>query len=274
MSQQGPIDARNGGQYNSSMMPASTIGRPLILASASPRRRELLGLLGLVFGARAAKIAETPYPDESAVESVQRLARAKASAIARQIHPRSCPIVIGADTIVVLDGDALGKPKDPIEAETTLRQLRGREHEVYTALSLLTRPDGDSLDCLVRTIVPMRDYTDEEIYLYVRSGDPFDKAGAYAIQNPDFRPVANLSGCYANVMGLPLCHLAVQLSRLGVESQVDVAEACQSKLGYTCSEYPNVVKQISMNRPQWTLPCLGDSTPARARPGIKTGAGE
>jgi MAF protein len=252
------------------MMHALTIARPLILASASPRRRELLGLLGLVFGARAARIAETPQSSESAVEAVQRLAREKAAAIARQIHPRSCPIVIGADTIVVLDGDALGKPRDPMEAETTLRQLRGREHEVYTALSLITRPDEESLDCLVRTVVPMRDYSDEEIYLYVRSGDPFDKAGAYAIQNPGFHPVADLSGCYANVMGLPLCHLAVQLSKLGIEPQVDVADACQAKTGYTCSEYPRILEESAKNRPHWSLPGVGDPTSAQAQPGVKT----
>jgi len=256
------------------MMPAPTIGRPLILASASPRRRELLGLLGLVFGARAARIAETQHADESAVEAVQRLAREKASAIARQVHPQSCPIVIGADTIVVLDGVALGKPRDAIEAETTLRRLRGREHEVYTALSLLTRPDGESLDCLVRTPVPMRAYTDEEIYLYVRSGDPFDKAGAYAIQNRAFRPVANLSGCYANVMGLPLCHLTVQLGRLGVKPRANVPEACQGKLGYACAEYPRILAKSIRNRPHWRLPCVGNSEPSQVQPGVKTGAGE
>jgi septum formation protein len=256
------------------MMHALTIGRPLILASASPRRRELLGLLGLVFGARAARIAETPGADESAVEAVQRLAREKAAAIARQIHPRNCPVVIGADTIVVVDGDPLGKPRDQIEAENTLRRLRGREHEVYTALSLITRPDGESLDCLVRTTVPMRNYSDEEIYLYVRSGDPFDKAGAYAIQSPGFRPVADLNGCYANVMGLPLCHLAVQLGRLGVEPRVDIADACQRKTGYTCSEYPRILEPLTHHLPHWRSPLARDPTPARARPGIKTGASE
>ncbi len=253
------------------MIHAPTIARPLILASSSPRRRELLGLLGLVFGARAAKIAEIPQSSESAVEAVQRLAREKAAAIARQVHPRGCPIVIGADTIVVLDGDALGKPRDPIEAETTLRQLRGREHQVYTALSLITRPDEEPLDCLVCTVVPMRDYSDEEIYLYVRSGDPFDKAGAYAIQNPGFRPVADLSGCYANVMGLPLCHLAVLLSRLGIEPQVDVAAACQERTRYTCSEHPRILRQIVKNRPHWSPPGRGNTASAQAQPGAKTG---
>jgi len=233
-----------------------------------------LGLLGLVFGARAARIAETPCAEESAVGVVQRLAREKAATIARQTHPRNYPIVIGADTIVVLDGDALGTPRDPIEAEAMLRRLRGREHEVYTALSLITRPEAESLDCLVRTTVPMRDYSDEEIYLYVRSGDPFDKAGAYAIQDPGFRPVAELSGCYANVMGLPLCHLAVQLSRLGVAPRADVPEACQRKTGYTCSEYPGILEPISEHRPDGSWPCVKNPALAQAQPAIKTGAGE
>jgi len=221
-------------------MSAITIERPLILASASPRRRELLGLLGLVFGVRISKIEERFHPNETPLEAAQRFARAKAAAIAIQIHPQSCPIVIGADTIVVLDGEALGKPKDIIEAENTLQRLRGREHQVYTGLSLITRPDGASLDCLVCTTVPMRNYTDEEIYLYVRSGDPFDKAGAYAIQNPQFHPVDELTGCYANVMGLPLCHLSLQLQKLGIEPLVDVPAACQKRLNYTCSEFARV----------------------------------
>lgn len=220
-----------------------TIDRPLILASASPRRRELLGLLGLIFGVRIARTNETIRPDESAVEAVRRFAHEKASVIADQMHPQSYPIVIGADTIVVLDGEALGKPRDAQEAERTLRRLRGREHHVYTALSLISRPDRESLNRTVCTAVPMREYTDDEIYFYIRSGDPFDKAGSYAIQNPDFRPVAELTGCYANVMGLPLCHLASDLQSLGVDLPVDVPKVCQKRLAHVCSEHVNVLRQ-------------------------------
>ena len=221
-----------------------TIEQPLILASASPRRRELFGLLGLMFGVHIARIKETIRPDELPVAAVQRFAREKAAIIARQMHPHSYPIVIGADTIVVLDGEALGKPRDAQEAERTLRRLRGREHQVYTALSIVTRPSRETLDRTVCTVVPMREYTDEEIYLYIRSGDPFDKAGSYAIQNPDFRPVPELTGCYANVMGLPLCHLTRQLRTLGVEPLADVPTACQARLAYACSEYTRIDQAV------------------------------
>lgn len=203
----------------------------------------------MVFGVRIARIEERFRPNETPLESVQRFARGKAAAIAIQIHPQTCPIVIGADTIVLLDGEPLGKPKDVIEAETTLKRLRGREHQVYTALSLITRPDGASLDCLVSTTVPMRNYTDEEIYLYVRSGDPLDKAGSYAIQNPEFHPVDELTGCYANVMGLPLCHLSLQLEKLGIEPLVDIPTACQARLGYTCSEFVRVFQGSKSHPP-------------------------
>jgi len=223
------------------MMNRITIEQPLVLASASPRRRELLGLLGMVFSARVATIDETVRPNETAIEAVQRFAREKAAAIAGQTHPHSYSIVIGADTVVALDGEVLGKPRDAAEAETTLRRLRGREHQVYTALSLVALPAQEPLDTIARTVVSMRHYADEEIYLYVRSGDPFDKAGAYAIQNPTFRPVAELTGCYANVMGLPLCHLTLQLRQLDVVPPVDVPTACQERLGYVCPVFGRIL---------------------------------
>ncbi len=222
------------------MHDAVTIERPLVLASASPRRRELLGLLGLVFGVRIAMIKEVIRSNESALEAVQRFASEKAATVAGQLHSPSYPVVIGADTIVVLDGEALGKPSDAQEAERTLRRLRGRKHQVYTALSLISVPERISHDRVVCTVVPMREYSDDEIYLYVRSGDAFDKAGAYAIQNPDFRPVTELTGCYANVMGLPLCHLARELQSLGIAPRVDVPAVCQKQLAYACSEYTRV----------------------------------
>ncbi len=254
------------------MMPELTVDHPLILASESPRRRELLAWLGLEFQVRAARILEVPRSDESPVDAVQRLAHEKALAIARLCHPGTSPIVVGADTIVVLDGVALGKPVDATEAESTLRRLRNRQHDVYTALSLVVESDADSLNCLVRTSVPMRNYTDKEILRYVRSGDPLDKAGAYAIQHPGFRPVADFRGCYANVMGLPLCHLAVQLSSLGIKIDADVPEACQSKLDYLCPEYPNILDRRSRLRPLLKQPVIGAPLPARAQPSVTSGA--
>lgn len=226
-------------------MRKTTTQRPLILASASPRRRELLGLLGLPFSIRRAMIDESLYPDENPVAAVLRLAQQKAETVARDQRWINAPIVIGSDTIVALDGKVLGKPKSEADAEMTLRRLRGREHQVYTALSLITAPGTAPLDCVAETQVPMRHYDDHEIMLYVRSGDPFDKAGAYAIQNRSFQPVVNLSGCYANVMGLPLCHLACLLTGLGVAPGADVPSVCQARLEYDCDVYDQVKTCVS-----------------------------
>jgi MAF protein len=213
---------------------------PLVLASASPRRRELLSLLGIPFTAVQAGTEEQPYPGESPPVAVQRFAREKAVAVAHRLDGRRT-IVIGADTAVVLDGRILGKPVDPAEATAMLRVLRDRLHQVYTALAVVPHPDGKALDCLAQTEVPMRDYTADEIQRYVASGDPFDKAGAYAIQNRGFNPVPFLAGCYANVMGLPLCHLTVQLRRLGVRPPVDVPAACQASTGYDCPVFRSIL---------------------------------
>ncbi len=223
------------------MIQSASIERPLVLASASPRRRELMGLLGMAFSARVAQVEEQIHSQEMALEAAQRFARQKAAAVAQKMNPASYALVIGADTIVALDGEPLGKPRDAAEAEVMLRKLRGRKHQVFTALSLVSVPTGQSWHHLAETDVPMRDYSDEEIYLYVRSGDPFDKAGAYAIQNHDFRPVTNMQGCYANVMGLPLCHLTVLLRQQGVEPLVDVPQACQERLAYRCPVYARVL---------------------------------
>ena len=213
----------------------------LVLASQSPRRRELLGLLGLEFSARAANIAETIGSSETALAAVQRFAREKATAVAKQMPSLGFPIVVGADTIVLLDDEPLGKPRDAAEAEATLRRLRGREHEVYTALALVAGPDGVILDSLARSVVHMRNYSDEEIRLYVGDDDPLDKAGAYAIQHPTFRPVVGMTSCYANVMGLPLCHLSLLLREVGTYPPVDVPATCQRELGYGCPVFSKVL---------------------------------
>ena len=116
---------------------------------------------------------------------------------------------------MVDEGQILGKPADAYEAESMLRRLRGREHQVFTALAVVRRSEGFlALDWCV-TDVPMRTYSDEEMCAYIATGDPLDKAGAYAIQHPDFSPVAELQGCFANVMGLPLCHVERTLMQAG-----------------------------------------------------------
>lgn len=192
----------------------AALRRPLILASASPRRRELFTRLGLPFEMRAAQVDETPQPGETAAAFVRRLSREKALAVAAQVAPG--PIIIAADTTVVLDGAILGKPADANQAANMLRRLRGRTHTVLTAITLLDTANGTLITDLVTTTVTMRNYTDEEIAAYVASGDPLDKAGAYAIQHPDFHPVAAIEGSYTNVVGLPLEQAVAGLERLGV----------------------------------------------------------
>jgi septum formation protein len=207
----------------------------LILASTSPRRRQLLGLGGWMFHILPADVDETPYNGESAASYVLRLAEAKARAVAEQA--RRSELIIAADTTVA-DGDAiLGKPADAREAFEMLDSLRGRTHQVHTAIAVHDPAAGRLLTDLASTDVPMRDYTDAEIQTYISTGDPFDKAGSYAIQHPGFKPVEQLSGCYANVVGLPLCHLERVLKKFGAASKNNIPLACQNTLGYDCSEY-------------------------------------
>lgn len=212
----------------------------LLLASASPRRRELLALLGLPFEVASADVDETPHEGESPSATAVRLAQAKACRVARSAPPGV--IVIAADTVGALDGVVLGKPTDAADAERMLRALRGRVHQVYTALVLLrvSQDEPAPLCDVATTDVLMRCYSDQEMRAYIASGDPMDKAAAYAIQHAGFHPVASLNGCYANVMGLPVCHVARSLRRLGVEIQADAPAACQQRLGYTCPVYADI----------------------------------
>lgn len=185
----------------------------LLLASNSPRRRQLLSLAGYAFTATAADIDESPLPGEPPADYVLRLAREKAAA-ARRNAGDSLP-VLAADTTVALDGEILGKPGDDAEAADMLRRLRAREHQVYTALALVT-PSGEVFSDLCCTQVSMRAYTALEMDDYIAGGDPLDKAGAYAIQHPGFHPVERIAGCYANVVGLPLCQLESLLRQAGI----------------------------------------------------------
>jgi len=218
----------------------------LILASNSPRRRQLLALGGWMFGLDIADVDETRLPAEAPADYVRRLAEAKARAVlprAREEH-----IIIGADTTVVIDGDVLGKPIDGQEARQMLTRLRGRTHQVFTGISILRASDGKVWTEVVITDVPMRAYSDEEIELYIESGDPMDKAGAYGIQNPNFQPVESMAGCYASVMGLPLCSLSVLLRHAGVPPRADVARNCQATLNYQCPVYRSFLRSESQNQ--------------------------
>jgi septum formation protein len=202
-----------------------------ILASKSPRRRQLLAALGLQFEVDAADVDETPFPGEAPDALVCRLCREKAAAVAAR-HPGE--VVLAADTLVVLEGALLGKPADPLEAVAMLSALRDRIHIVYTAVCVM---NGERVETRVSaTDVKMRAYTDAEIEAYVETGDPLDKAGAYGIQDPQFAPVESWDGCYSAVMGLPMGLTAEMLARVGIEASAGVINACELMTGDRCCE--------------------------------------
>ena len=213
----------------------------LVLASNSPRRRRLLAFGGWNFKVVPADVNEDPRAGEPPVDYVTRLAREKALAVAPEVSPDS--IIVAADTTVVdagerLAGEILGKPADEAQAAEMLRRLRGRVHQVYTAIALLRVKDQALLSDWCRTDVRMRAYSEAEIADYVASGDPLDKAGGYAIQSGMFDPVEEIQGCYANVVGLPLCLLARLLRELGEPVPQDLPECCQGKDFEGCSIGP------------------------------------
>ena len=183
----------------------------LILASASPRRRQHLLALGLDFEAVSPPEDEPLDAAEAPAQAAGRLALAKAQAVSRS-HPGR--VVIAADTIVVHDGAVLGKPRDESGARSMLQRLRGQEHGVITALAVIS--GGRAAVSHVETAVTMRRYSDGEIEEYIAGGDAMDKAGAYGVQHPLFRPAQRVEGCYLNVVGLPLCELAGMLREAGV----------------------------------------------------------
>jgi len=211
----------------------------LILASNSPRRRYLLGLIGGSFRISPAHVDETPLIGESPKEYVLRLAEGKARAVGQHEEPPA--LVIAADTTIAIEGEILGKPGDDSEAREMLRRLKGRSHHVFTALAVLRVEDDVLYTDMCETEVPMREFSDSEIDTYVASGDPLDKAGAYAIQHTGFHPVRELTGCYANVVGLPLCHFTRTLRKLGWIPQTNVPQSCQTALKYSCPIYEVVL---------------------------------
>ena len=190
----------------------------LILASASPRRRELLERLGLPFEVRPSGIEEPLAAGVPASTLATTLARAKAADIADRLRAAGeAALVLGADTLVVLDGQPLGKPTSQGDARAMLRALRGRSHEVVTAVVVRAAdPAGRELTEAVVSQVLMRDYTDDEIAAYVATGEPDDKAGAYAVQGRGRRLVSRVDGCYTNVVGLPLRTTARLLRAFGL----------------------------------------------------------
>jgi septum formation protein len=189
----------------------------VILASSSPRRRELLKRLGVDYKPFRPDVDERAQAGETPLQTQHRITLEKARAPAA----REDEIVIAADTTVLLDGEMLNKPADADEAWTMLRKLRGRTHEVQSCI-VIKQGEHETME-IVSSLVTMRNYSDEEIAAYIASGDPFDKAGSYAVQHPLFQPVQEIRGCPLNVVGLPLCRLRAHLPDLPETSPVCVA---------------------------------------------------
>lgn len=211
----------------------------LLLASNSPRRKQLLGLGNWKFDVFVSDVDETPLHGETPKDYVLRLAKDKALKAAQ--HARIDQIVIGSDTTVVDGDEILGKPVDEADAKRMLGQLRGRTHQVYTGVAVYKVSNSALITELCITDVPMREYSDDEIERYVRSGDPLDKAGAYAIQHTEFKPVESMRGCFASVMGLPLCHVTRALKQVNVPPEADIPSACQSLLKYECPVFNGIL---------------------------------
>ena len=191
----------------------------LVLASASPRRVALLHQLGLRFEQHPSPEAEPAPCGSSPRDHAVAAAAAKAAAVhglLRTSDRGPAPVVLGADTVVSLDGGFLGKPGDAEEAAAMLGRLSGRPHEVFTGIALKGPGDREVRDC-VRTEVRMRTLSVEEIEEYVASGEPMDKAGSYAIQGRGARFVESINGCYYNVVGLPIARLSAMLEELGFD---------------------------------------------------------
>jgi septum formation protein len=198
----------------------TTPSLPLLLASASPRRRQLISLLGLPY-----TVAISPADEDALQETyrgpVTEMARWTAEQKALAIHalPEAVNrVVVTADTTVLLDGAVLGKPRDEEHARQLLLSLRARWHHVVTGVVVSAMFDGElEMRAASReTPVLMRPYSEEEIAAYIATGDPMDKAGAYGIQHPHFQPTERIDGCYLNVVGLPICTLVKLLAEFGI----------------------------------------------------------
>jgi len=183
----------------------------VILASQSPRRRELLNLIGIAHEVRPADIDESAFPDEAPAAHAERLARSKADTLARELTDA---VVVAADTIVVIDDLILGKPTDADDARHTLRRLAGRTHTVFTAVAVAR--DGELVSAVETVSVTVRPLDDVEIDAYVATGEPMDKAGSYGIQGYGAAIVERIDGDFFAVMGLPVVRLVRLLERVGV----------------------------------------------------------
>lgn len=221
----------HGDTIDGTAQPMQTI----LLASGSPRRRQLLRQAGLEPLISPVDLAEIPLPGETPGAMVERLAAAKAQVAAGETDDGA--VILTADTTVVADGQILGKPADAADAVGMLLRLRGRPHQVITAICLLERASGREFVASTQTELHMRWLEAEEIERYVAGGSPLDKAGAYGIQDEDFQPVDmdQFDGCFTNVMGLPLCTVGWALGQLGWDVAPRLTLAC---FGYRQHELP------------------------------------
>lgn len=197
----------------------------MILASQSPRRRELLGQMGFSFTVRPAKGEELPHPELTPAQLVEELARQKALEVSAEAEADD--VVVAADTVVAIDGKVLGKPHDKVHAAQMLSALSGREHTVYTGVAVKR---GEPL--LVEheaTQVRFRPLTEREIDLYIQTGEPMDKAGSYGIQGYGALLVEGIRGDYFNVVGLPICRLGRMLAQVGEDALAQCAQKCAEK---------------------------------------------
>ena len=184
----------------------------LILASGSPRRKELMEDLGLEFQVITGDVTEDALPGEAPQDMVMRLSLAKASSVAENLKDG---YVIGGDSMVVLDGQALGKPVNADDARRMLRRLSGTRHQVMPGISVLNAATGKRMTEFMASPIKLRILTEAEIDTSILSGAPFDKAGAYAVQDQELRPAEWWQGCYPNIVGLPVCRLLEMLQEMG-----------------------------------------------------------
>ena len=234
----------------------------VVLASKSPRRHQFFHELGIPFLADSADIDESPFPNELPAELVERLALAKALTVGRRLtanpdeiesDPPHAMLVIGADTVVAVDGEVFGKPAGSDEARAMLIRLRARSHQVHSAIAVALYANGElkrKRSLINTTTVRMRFYSDDEIAAYVATGDPLDKAGAYAVQHQKFRPVESLTGCPACVMGLPAADLLRLLSAFNVTVERSPLQICAALTGLQCCLQPTVKSHCIPRIPQ------------------------
>jgi MAF protein len=214
-----------------------------ILHPPRPGAQAAAGLTGWTFATAEAIAGRSPLPGEAPEALAARLAQAKAQAVARA-GSSGASWVLAADTVVVDQGRLLGKPDGDQEALAMLSALRGRRHQVITGIAILNPVTGGLQSETCHSDVPMRSYSPAEAEAYVARGAALDKAGGYGIQDQTFRPVDMdlMRDCYANVMGLPLCHLVRAMHRLGLEPLSDVPEACQAHTQYRCPVYAEILE--------------------------------